>query len=357
MKRHHSPILPSDSRSPEARDDERKGLYYALGLHGLIFLAIVLNLVFSTPKSAGPVQIELWAEGDLDSLETKQQDTEQPNIDEAETESTPPEDPPASEPTETPEPSETPNEPEPEADTPPSPTPEPTPSPTQAELDAEIALAEKRKQAEAEKKAKLEAEQKAKAEAEAKAKAEAEKKAKLEAEQKAKAEAEAKAKAEADKKAKAEAEAKAKAEAEKKAKAAADQKAKAAAAEKAKQDAFKKAMLGAGSKAGGAPGGTADRNQRGGAGGDDGYSALVRACIRRNVTFNAPPRKGANPTLRYRAAVDSAGRVSQVRITQSSGNAQFDDAVQKGINKCSPLPKPPQGRYPSSVEGRYQMYD
>ncbi|NLJ63119.1 MAG: cell envelope integrity protein TolA, partial [Alcaligenaceae bacterium] len=211
---------------------------------------------------------------------------------------------------------------------------------------------------EAERKAKAEAERKAKEEAERKAKAEAERKAKEEAERKAKAEAERKAKEEAERKAKAEAERKAKEEAERKAKAEAERKAKAAAEKKAKEEAFRAAMLGAGKEVAGAPGGTANRNQAGGSGGNDGYGAKVRACVRPRVVYNTPPRNGSNnPALQYRVDLNPDGTVRNVRITRSSGIPLFDDAVQKGIAKCSPFPKPNSGRYPSYIDGEYRMYE
>ena len=117
-------------------------------------------------------------------------------------------------------------------------------------------------------------------------------------------------------------------------------------------------MAGAGKQVAGAPGGTANRNQAGGSGGDDGYGAKVRACVRPRVVYNTPPRSGGNnPTLNYRVDLNADGTVRNVRITRASGIALFDDAVQKGIAKCSPFPKPSNGRYPSYIDGEYRMYD
>ncbi|EJC62688.1 hypothetical protein QWA_08336, partial [Alcaligenes faecalis subsp. faecalis NCIB 8687] len=197
---------------------------------------------------------------------------------------------------------------------------------------------------------------KEKAEAEAKAKAEAERKAKAEAETKAKAEAERKAKAEAEAKAKADAEAKAKAEAERKARAQAAAKAKADAERKAKEEAFRRAMR---EGAPGRPGGTADRNQAGGGGGDGGYAAKVRACVQPGVVYSTPPRSEVrgNPALLYRVDLNADGTPNRVQIKRSSGIAQFDDAVSKGLARCSPFPKPPSGQYPSYIDGEYRMFD
>ncbi len=326
----HSALLSQEEK------EQRRGLIYALALHFALVLLLLLGLI-SVPKSPNPVQIELWAEGEMAMAENMEEPTAEPE----------PEAIPEPEPTPEPEPAP---EPEPLPEPVLSPPSPPKVTPPLAE-DPDIALEKARKEKE-------EAERKAKAEAERKAKAEAERKAKEEAERKAKAEAERKAKAEAERKAKAEAERKAKEEAERKAKAEAERKAKAAAEKKAKEEAFRAAMLGAGKEVAGAPGGTANRNQAGGSGGNDGYGAKVRACVRPRVVYNTPPRNGNNnPALQYRVDLNPDGTVRHVRITRSSGIPLFDDAVQKGIAKCSPFPKPNSGRYPSYIDGEYRMYE
>lgn len=238
-----------------------------------------------------------------------------------------------------------------------------------AEEAAKEAAEEKAAAAKAAEQAKIEAEAKAEAEAEKAAteKAAAQKKAKEIAAKKAVAEkaAAAKAKEEAAEEAAKEA-AEEKAAAEKKAKeaaakkAAADKKAKEAAAEKAaaaKRDALKQAMRSDALGAAGIPGGSADRNQSGGGGSDNGYAAQVRACIRPRVAYPVPPRTGSNPTVQYRANLNAQGIVTGVQVQRSSGIAAFDRAVATGIQSCSPFPKPPSGKYPSYVDGDYRMYD
>src|SRR5690606_1404948 len=109
--------------------------------------------------------------------------------------------------------------------------------------------------------------------------------------------------------------------------------------------------------AAGLPGGTADRNQRAG-GGDHGYAAQVRACIQPRVIYNVSPRSGrSNPTVQYRANLNSSGQVVSAQVQRSSGNARFDEAVIEGIPTCSPFPKPPPGKYPAYMDGDYGMYD
>ena len=286
----HSALLSQEEK------EQRRGLIYALALHFALVLLLLLGLI-SVPKSPNPVQIELWAEGEMAMAENMEEPTAEPE----------PEAIPEPEPTPEPEPAP---EPEPLPEPVLSPPSPPKVTPPLAE-DPDIALEKARKEKE---------------EAERKAKAEAERKAKEEAERKAKAEAERKAKAAAEK--------------------------------KAKEEAFRAAMLGAGKEVAGAPGGTANRNQAGGSGGNDGYGAKVRACVRPRVVYNTPPRNGSNnPALQYRVDLNPDGTVRHVRITRSSGIPLFDDAVQKGIAKCSPFPKPNSGRYPSYIDGEYRMYE
>src|SRR5690606_19860106 len=126
---------------------------------------------------------------------------------------------------------------------------------------------------------------------------------------------------------------------------------KAAAEKKAKEDAARKAaaekdrqlreaMRGDALGAAGLPGGTADRNQAGG-GRDDGYAGKVRACIRPGVSYPVPPRSGSgNPTAQYRVQLRGDGTVAGVTLTSSSGITGFDRAVETGIRRCSPFPRP-----------------
>jgi colicin import membrane protein len=107
----------------------------------------------------------------------------------------------------------------------------------------------------------------------------------------------------------------------------------------------------------GIAGGTATRNQQGG-GADAGYAGKIRACIQPNVSFPTPVRSGNNnPTAQYRVQVNSAGLVTSTSLRRSSGIQAFDRAVENGIRRCSPFPKPPSGSYPSYIDVNYRMYD
>jgi len=138
--------------------------------------------------------------------------------------------------------------------------------------------------------------------------------------------------------------------AEKKAK---EEQAKRAAADKAMRDAFRSDIMGATGMAGG----TAAQNRTGG-GADAGYAGLVRACIQPGVAYPTPAQSGANnPTVQYRVQLKSDGTVASVSLRRSSGVTPFDRAVENGIRRCSPFPKPPSGRYESYIDVNYAMYD
>ena len=145
--------------------------------------------------------------------------------------------------------------------------------------------------------------------------------------------------------------------ADKKAKEIADKKAKAEAAKKAAADkALKEELRSDALGAAGLPGGTADRNQAGG-GRNDGYGAKVRACVQPGVSFPVPVRGTANPTAQYRVNLRPDGTIAGVKLTRSSGNPNFDRAVETGIRRCSPFPTPPTGKYPGYIDVNYNMYD
>ena len=344
-----------------------RALGLALLAHGVLVLFLVVGLNWKT-ESEGPLQVELWMDG------------------------TTPVNPPPSK-------SEPKPEPKPIPEPKPAPEPQPEPPPPAAKaapepkpvIDPEIALEEERKRRAELERAQLEkdaAEKKAKEDAakeqqrikqerddaekrerdnleQERKKAERierEKQEKLDKEEAAKKaevlkKQEAVKKAAEEKKKKEEEAKKAKEEADKKAKAEADKKAKAdaakkAAADKALKDAFRSDALGAA----GIPGGTADRNQAGG-GRNDGYGAKVKACVQPGVSFPPPIRSNTNPTAQYRVDLRPDGTVASVKLTRSSGNPNFDRAVETGIRRCSPFPTLPSGKHPSSLDVNYNMYD
>ncbi|GAA4340677.1 hypothetical protein GCM10023144_40640 [Pigmentiphaga soli] len=333
-------MAPNDpSRRPVDVPPE-PGKWRAIALAVLMHLLLLAALIFSLSwnnRTPGPVQAELWT------------DLPAPNR---------PEPQPQPEPTPQPEPVKPPP--------PPPPPPQPQVQPDQPDIaieqerkrrEQERRDAEQRQADAREQQRKLEQQreqaEKAAAEKAAADKAAAAKKAAAEkaAADKAAAEKAAAEKAAADKKAAAE-------------KAAADKKAaaeKAAAAERDRKlrEAFRNDTARAAGLEGGRAGGTADRNQAGGAGGNPGYADLVRACIKPGVVYSpSGDASGGNPTAVFQVQLlPSGSQAGAPTLKRSSGIPAFDRAVETGIRRCDPFPRPPSGRFESNIEVQYRMFD
>jgi colicin import membrane protein len=68
------------------------------------------------------------------------------------------------------------------------------------------------------------------------------------------------------------------------------------------------------------------------------YRDLISAKVRGNTRL--PDNLTGNPQVRCLVKLLPTGEVASVRVTQSSGNAAYDDAVVRAIQKSSPLPLP-----------------
>ena len=68
------------------------------------------------------------------------------------------------------------------------------------------------------------------------------------------------------------------------------------------------------------------------------YRDLISAKVRGNTRL--PGNLTGNPEVRCLVKVLPTGEVQSVRVTQSSGNVAYDDAVVRAIEKSSPLPLP-----------------
>jgi colicin import membrane protein len=251
--------------------------------------------------------------------------------------------PPAPAPEPEPEPETPPPQPAPKAAVPPPVVEQPQPKQPDIALEREKKRKEelKRKQAEEERERELEQ----KRADDKKAKALAEKKERELEEKKAKAEAEKK---EAEKKKKDEAEKKKKEDAEKKKKAAEEQKKLDAA-----RDAEMRRITGAAgnpTSTGKAEKSTAPRN-------DPGYSAAITAKVKGNTSYAGSLDEPGNPTATFRVEQLPTGEIISVKMIKSSGVPSFDDAVEKGINKSSPLPKKKDGTVERSLVIEFHMKD
>jgi colicin import membrane protein len=64
-----------------------------------------------------------------------------------------------------------------------------------------------------------------------------------------------------------------------------------------------------------------------------------------------------NPRVEFHVEQLPTGEIISVKKTRSSGIPAFDDAVEKGIIKASPLPKKKDGTVERSLEIGFKMKD
>jgi colicin import membrane protein len=64
-----------------------------------------------------------------------------------------------------------------------------------------------------------------------------------------------------------------------------------------------------------------------------------------------------NPEVVFQVEQLPTGEILSVRKTKSSGIAAFDDAVERGINKSSPLPKKKDGTVERSLPVSFKLKD
>lgn len=243
---------------------------------------------------------------------------------------------------------------------PPTPAPEPAPPPVAKVMpppapdlhEAEIALERAKKKREAEKQAQAEQDrqektlrEKAKLEKDKQdaLKAQKEQKAQEAADKKRAEEKQAEDKRIKDKKAAQEKQAKEAQEAQKdeaqKAKAQAD--AKAAAAQRAENLKRIAGMAGATGAANAT--GTAQRSTAPSA----GYGGKVAAKVKSNIVF--PDGVDNNPVAEIEVRSSSDGHILSSRLTKSSGNKNWDDAVLKAIDKTETMPRDTDGTVPPTM--------
>lgn len=233
------------------------------------------------------------------------------------------------------------------------PPPPPPPRPEQADTrEADIALQQQKKRLEEEKKKReqqLEREkrERERKEEERRERLEQEKKERLLAQQKAEREKAEREKAEREK---AEKEKAAKAEQDKQKKLAEDKRRKAEEAREAKeaealrQENLRRMMQGLPGATGGETAtGTAQRSS----GPSGSYGGKVAAKVRPNIVY--PDTISGNPRAEVEVRAAPDGTIVGARITQSSGNKAWDDAVIRALHRTETLPRDVDGRVPSSL--------
>jgi colicin import membrane protein len=90
---------------------------------------------------------------------------------------------------------------------------------------------------------------------------------------------------------------------------------------------------------------------------DSGYIAGITAKIKANTTFLGSTDLPGNPRAQFRVEQLPTGEIISVRMTKSSGVPSFDDAVEKGIIKSSPLPKKKDGTVERTLAIGFSMKD
>ena len=89
---------------------------------------------------------------------------------------------------------------------------------------------------------------------------------------------------------------------------------------------------------------------------DATYKGKLRDKIKSNVVL--PPDIPGNPEAIFDVVQLPTGEVLSVKLRKSSGHKAFDDAVDRAINKSSPLPKPDRPeQFQRSLEIKYRPLD
>ncbi len=90
---------------------------------------------------------------------------------------------------------------------------------------------------------------------------------------------------------------------------------------------------------------------------DKGYIASIAAKIKSNTTYPGSTDVPGNPEVEFQVSQLPSGEIVSVRKTKSSGIPAFDDAVERGINKSSPLPKKKDGTVERSLPVNFKLKD
>ena len=220
------------------------------------------------------------------------------------------------------------------------PPPPPPPRPEQADTrEADIALQQQKKRLEEEKKKREQ--QLEREEEERRERLEQEKKERLLAQQKAEREKAEREKAEKEKAAKAEQDKQKKLAEDKRRKAEEAREAKEA--EARRQENLRRMQGLAGATGGETATGTAQRSS----GPSGSYGGKVAAKVRPNIVY--PDIISGNPRAEVEVRAAPDGTIVGARITQSSGNKAWDDAVIRALHRTETLPRDVDGRVPSSL--------
>jgi colicin import membrane protein len=88
---------------------------------------------------------------------------------------------------------------------------------------------------------------------------------------------------------------------------------------------------------------------------DKGYISGIAAKIKSNTTYPGSTDVPGNPEVVFQVEQLPTGEILSVRKTKSSGIPAFDEAVERGINKSSPLPKKKDGTVERSLPVSFKL--
>jgi colicin import membrane protein len=90
---------------------------------------------------------------------------------------------------------------------------------------------------------------------------------------------------------------------------------------------------------------------------DTSYLAAINSKIKSSTSYAGSTEVPGNPQAVFKIEQLPSGEIISVRLTKSSGIPAFDDAVEKGILKSSPLPKNKNGTVLRTLEIAFAMKD
>jgi colicin import membrane protein len=90
---------------------------------------------------------------------------------------------------------------------------------------------------------------------------------------------------------------------------------------------------------------------------DAGYLASITSKIKSSTSYLGSTDVSGNPRAQFKVEQLPTGEIISVRMVKSSGLAAFDDAVEKGIMKSSPLPKKKDGTVERTLDIGFSMKD
>jgi colicin import membrane protein len=90
---------------------------------------------------------------------------------------------------------------------------------------------------------------------------------------------------------------------------------------------------------------------------DTGYLASITSKIKSTTSYPGSTDVPGNPKAVFKVEELPTGEIISVKLVKSSGIPAFDDSVEKGIIKASPLPKKKNGTVERTLEIAFSMKD